>query len=319
MTTLKNILMSQKLRGLLTDSLKWLGHSMQLQGDGDELEDLNEGLIADAPAPPPEKKWYTRDCAIAIYLVVAALALIGFAMGMCAVFLEYGQCERSCRLEFCDSPNDSVCLLDSGISGRRKSPADRSKCVCRAPHLFRGEIVIDRMQKPTDTWAVDEQEQRWCSIPRNSTDGKGITYPDRNASRDDGADELHLGPCGMCSSESDRRAYNRTAMTLTGIATGAAFASIFSTRFARTIMLNTGLSPGCIDCWIGNMHQTLVHCFGTCISSSRRGCDSNGELTKCLYCDEVHSGMYFRRCAGMTRRRAGIETDICRRPGEIVT
>lgn len=42
---------------------------MQLQGDGDELEDLNEGLIADTPTPPPEKKWYTKGCAIAIYLV----------------------------------------------------------------------------------------------------------------------------------------------------------------------------------------------------------------------------------------------------------
>ena len=282
-----------------------------------ELEDLNEGLVTEEPAPV--KKSRPRWWVILIYVTLSVVAAVSLALGFCVIFCEYDQCNRSCRLEFCDGLNDSLCLLDRGITGRRKSPADRSKCKCRAPRLFEGEIEIDRMQKPTDTWAVDESETRWCSVPRNSTDGAGITYPDRNASTKDGAEELHLGPCGMCSSESDKLAYNLTAMTLTSISTRAAFASIFATRFARSVMRKTGLSEGCIDCWIGNMHQTLIHCMGTCLFSSRSGCDSNGELTKCLYCDEVHSGMWFRRCAGMTRRRAGIATDICRKPGEIVT
>ena len=256
---------------------------------------------------------------ICIWSLLAFVAIAVFSIGMCVVFCEYNQCDRSCRLEFCNGTNDSLCLLDDGITGRRKSPANRKRCLCSAPRLFEGEIEIDRMVKSTDTWAVDAAEVRFCAVPGNSSDGKGITYPSRNASIEDGADELHLGPCGACSSLQDKAAYNRTAYTLTKLSTKAAFASIFATKFARDVMQESRLSDQCVDCLIQNMRQTLIHCFGTCMFSSRSGCNEDGELTKCLYCDEVHSGMWFRRCAGMTRRRAGIATDICRKPGEIVT
>lgn len=285
-----------------------------------ELNSIVDNDTVDAPIEirGPVKPWYRRWWAITLYVIFGLIAALLFALGMCVIFCEFDQCERSCRLEFCTGVNDTQCLLNGQITGRRKSPGNRKKCMCSAPDLFQGEVEIDRMAKPADTWAMDASETRYCAVPPDSTDGYGITYENRTASTEAGAFELHLGPCGACSSESDKIAYNKTAQTLTKLSTKAAFASIFATRYAKNVMLESGLSDQCIDCWVENMHQTLIHCFGTCMFSSRAGCNSKGELTDCLYCDEVHSGVYFRRCAGMTRRRAGIVTDICRKPGEVV-
>lgn len=263
---------------------------------------------------PCYKRWYM----IALYVLSCIVVVAGIIFGLCIIFVEYGQCNRSCRLNFCNGTSDSLCLLNNGIKGKRKSLSNRKKCICTAPNLFEGSIEIDRMAKPTDTWQVDSKETRYCAVPINSTDGIGVTYKSKQDAENENATLLHLGPCGMCSSSEDKEAYNRTAQTLTKIALKATVGSIFSKKLALKKMKESGLSSSCVECWIENMYQTLIHCFGTCITSSRASCDKNGELTKCLYCDEVHSGMYFRRCAGMTRRRAGIETDICRKPGEIV-
>ncbi|OHS97288.1 hypothetical protein TRFO_09572 [Tritrichomonas foetus] len=280
------------------------------------FENLNESsqTIEYGHKKPFYKRWYM----ILLYVILSLIAVLGFTLGMFIIFAEYSQCDRSCRLEFCNGKNDSACLLDRSISGRRKKPHLRSKCICTAPKLFNGTVEINRMAKPTDTWKVDSEEKRYCAVPPNSTDFLGITYDSKEDALAADAILLHLGPCGMCSSISDKEAYNKTAQTLTKISLKAAFGSILSADLARKQMAKSGLSDKCVDCWIGNMRQTIIHCFGVCMTSSRSSCDKNGELTKCLYCDEVHSGMYFRRCAGMTRRRAGIETDICRKPGEIV-
>lgn len=289
-------------------------HFMTATEENSIFEVLNQDSTEE---PPPKKPWYKRWYMIVIYVFVSIVAAVGIAFALCIIFVEYEQCDRSCRLYLCNGTNDSQCLLDSQIKGKRKSPSNRKKCKCTAPNLFTGAIEIDRMQRATDTWKIDSEETRYCGIPPNSVDGLGITYESKEIAEADNAILLHLGPCGMCSNIEDKNAYNTTAMSLTKIALKATVGSIFSKTLAVKGMAESGLSDQCVECWIGNMRNTLIHCFGTCMTSSRASCDENGELTKCLYCDEVHSGMYFRRCAGMTRRRAGIETDICRKPGEI--
>lgn len=286
----------------------------------DETSSIYDTLTKDSTISQeikPVKPWYKRWYMIVVYILFILIAIAGIVFGLCIIFVEYGQCNRSCRLQLCNGNNDSECLLSNNIKGKRKSISNRKKCLCTAPKLFNGTIEINRMVKPTDTWSVDSNETRYCAIPPNSTDGIGFTYKSKEEAEDNNAILLHLGPCGICSNSDDKEAYNRTAQTLTKIALKATVGSIFSKKLALKKMKESGLSDSCVECWIENMYQTLIHCFGTCITSSRASCDKNGELTKCLYCDEVHSGMFFRRCAGMTRRRAGIETDICRKPGEI--
>ena len=278
------------------------------------LKDFLDDSVAITLAEPKQaKKWYRRWYMIIVYILIILIAILGFTLWMFLIFAEYGQCNRSCRLHLCEYPNMSQCLLDDSIKGKRKSPSNRKKCICQAPTLGIENLEIDRMAKPTDTWEVDKNETRYCAVPQNSS--LGITYPSREDAEADGAILLHLGPCGMCSSIDDKTAYNKTAQTLTKISTSAAVAAVFSESLSRKKMAKANLSKKCIDCWIGNIHKTLIHCFGRCIFGDRSGCRKNGELTDC---NEVHSGMYFRQCAGMTRRRAGIETDICRKPGEVV-
>ncbi|KAH0795140.1 hypothetical protein GPJ56_000983 [Histomonas meleagridis] len=285
----------------------------------------NELLISEDPSEmesfeekKPKKKCYRSWYMILLYILLGIIVILAITLWIVIVFAEYGQCTRSCKLELCEYPNMSECLLGNTITGKRKKASDRKKCICQAPELGVKDLEIDRYAAVADTWSIDKNETRYCAVPQNSTSGNGVTYASKSDAEADNALLLHLGPCGTCSSISDKDAYNKTAQTLTKTSTKAAIAAVFGEGMARNILRKTNLSEKCIDCWIGNIHQTLIHCFGRCIFGDRSGCNKNGELTDCLYCDEVYSGMYFRKCAGMTRRRAGIVTDICRKPGEVV-
>lgn len=282
-------------------------------GKKEEIDSIYEPLETNTELPEKKKKWFFRWYMIIIYIILSLILIFFIAL----YFVEYGQCRRSCRLEICKYPNMSECLLDDGIYGKRKWSISRKKCICQAPKLGIKNLEINRLVKPTDTWEVDKNEVRYCGVPPDSNDGIGITYPSKKDMEDAGAIKLHKGPCGMCSNLDDKEAYNKTALTLTTISKKASYSSVFSAKIAKKKMGKANLTSKCVDCWVENMQQTIIHCFGKCIFGSRASCGKDGTLTPCLYCDEVHSGMYFRQCAGMTRRRAGIQTDICRKPGEI--
>ena len=282
----------------------------------DEMENLEDIQSTDV-VPSKKKKWYKKWYMILIYVIFSLAAVLGFTLGMFVIFAEYGQCNRSCRLEFCQA-NDSLCFISNDITGKRKKINKRDKCLCSAPKLFSGTREVNRMSPATDTWALDAQIVEYCAIPPDlNYTGDAKTYPSKEAAEADYAILLHAGACGQCSSINDHEVYNETRFTLTKTSTKGAFFSIFSRKAAKNVMLDTGMTDGCSECWVENMRHTLIHCFGRCMFGDRSSCTKDGELTDCLLCDEVHSGVFFRNCAGMTRRRAGIVTDICRKPSEI--
>ena len=281
-----------------------------------ELEDL-ESIESNDKLSVQEKPWYKRWWAILIYVFISVVLVILFAFWMCIIFAEYGQCNRSCRLAFCNE-SDSECFISPQITGVRKNVFKRDKCMCSAPALFEGKREVNRMSPATDTWAIDEKIVTYCAVPpKDNYTGEAKTYESKDAAIADNAFLLHAGNCGECSSISDLDVYNETRFTLTKTSTKGAFYSIFSRKGALNVMRDTGMSDGCSECWVENMRHTLIHCFGRCMFGDRSSCTKDGELTDCLLCDEVHSGVFFRNCAGMTRRRAGIVTDICRKPDEI--
>jgi hypothetical protein len=286
---------------------------IELIPDGTNLNDIKSF----DEVPTKKKPWYKTKWAILMFILASILYLLLITVGMFVIFADYGQCSRSCRLEFCDQ-NDSVCLIGGGISGRRIKAHKRSKCKCTAPRLFNGTRIIRRYSPVTDTWELDNKTITACAVPAaGNFSGPAKTYPTKGAAEADGAIFLHMGNCGQCSNFNDKKVYNITAFNLTKTSTKGAFYSIFSRKAAARTMEETGLTESCVECWVENMRHTLIHCFGRCMFGDRSSCTKSGELTDCLLCDEVHSGVFFRRCAGMTRRRAGIVTDICRKPGEI--
>lgn len=133
---------------------------------------------------------------------------------------------------------------------------------------------------------------------------------------------LHCGPCGKCSNMNDAGVYYETRQTMTGIATKCAalkVLSLGSRSVASRCMKNNGarLTPGCMDCWMDNMECTKTNCFRICSLYASTG---NEEYRlKCLECDEQFCGPNFKLCAGLTRRGAGMISDIDRKSEEICT
>ena len=70
---------------------------------------------------------------------------------------------------------------------------------------------------------------------------------------------------------------------------------------------------------VENVECTKEHCWFPCMMETFLGIESSTQdsLSRCLACDEKNCGPAFASCAGMTRRRAGILTDISRNAKEV--
>lgn len=128
----------------------------------------------------------------------------------------------------------------------------------------------------------------------------------------------HCGDCGACSTVEDYATYYKTKNTLTEIARGCAFEDFIGT--SKDCFLNAGLTDDCADCWVENVKCDREHCVFPCLMESIFNMDTGtGSLSKCFACDEYYCSEMFIGCAGMSRRRAGIITDIQRDQTEICT
>jgi len=135
-------------------------------------------------------------------------------------------------------------------------------------------------------------------------------------------DRIHCGLCGKCSTEQDYNVYYDKRETLTGIAKACAIRDVFAGRedSIKCFDENAGLTPDCRDCWLLNIDCDREHCFFPCLWEAMLGIEQNRDadtLSKCFACDEYYCLDIFIDCAGMSRRRAGITTDIDRHPTEM--
>jgi len=144
----------------------------------------------------------------------------------------------------------------------------------------------------------------------------GFSYSSQEAACKDGTYALHAGPCGACSNPHDIYVLNITKNTLTTTATKCALLYLENDgeRKAFDCMKeSTGFTDSCNWCWIDNMGCDAVTCKTPCAIVKAKGepdTDPDGNLNKCLACDENYCGDPFIRCAGANRRRSGIISDI---------
>ncbi len=126
----------------------------------------------------------------------------------------------------------------------------------------------------------------------------------------------HCGCCGACSNIVDYKVYAENS-DLTEDARHCALDRLFEST--KPCFENLGLTEGCSACWAENVECTKEHCWFPCMMETFLGVDSSTKdsLSRCLACDEKNCGPAFASCAGMTRRRAGILTDINRDSKEI--
>jgi hypothetical protein len=133
---------------------------------------------------------------------------------------------------------------------------------------------------------------------------------------------LHCGECGECSNSQDIRVYEEKRQSLTEIARSCAITATFGGRSAgeRCFDDTSGLTEGCRDCWMDNVECDQRNCLFVCLWETWTGGNTNnpdGTLSKCFACDEYWCLTDFLACAGASRRRSGIETDIARDQSEI--
>lgn len=126
----------------------------------------------------------------------------------------------------------------------------------------------------------------------------------------------HCGDCGKCSTPSDVKIYDETKNTLTDTTTKCAKLGLIGGRRRATKCMQerTGLSEGCIECWVDNILCSIKSCVFTCLwrqlTSWGDEKSVGGELNDCTRCDELRCGRGFLMCAGANRRRTGIVSDI---------
>ena len=79
-------------------------------------------------------------------------------------------------------------------------------------------------------------------------------------------------------------------------------------------ILKLGFTFPCAQIWYYNTINTKKHCFSTCMKSYLTNEPNivDGQLNKCLQCDEDLSGPIFKYLSGRSRRNSGIKSEIDR-------
>lgn len=152
------------------------------------------------------------------------------------------------------------------------------------------------------------------------------TYNSSQAAAAAGEKILHCGKCGACSNLRDVGIYGATRQNLTTLTTRCAFWDLVpilgKSAASRCLKRKVGFTRPCHKCWMENIACTRRNCAGVCALEKIAPClvdnlYDDPRLRPCLKCDKVWCGKKFEKCAGATRRRAGILTDIPRQDDEI--
>lgn len=128
----------------------------------------------------------------------------------------------------------------------------------------------------------------------------------------------HQGECGSCSTLLDLVAYLK--QNLTAPVRKCGMQGFLSKTWAMNCLLSLGFTESCAEIWYFNTVNTRNKCSAICIWSwitNEPNVDENGNLNKCLQCDEDQSGPVFKYYSGRTRRNSGIHSEIDRPSDEI--
>jgi hypothetical protein len=104
----------------------------------------------------------------------------------------------------------------------------------------------------------------------------------------------HQGTCGKCSTSKDLFVYLTTDLTRPVRACGVKHFA--SQSKLRQCIKSLGFTDACTEVWLWNTLNTKKVCGLVCVASLllQRPYVINGELNKCLQCDEDKSGPIFK-------------------------
>ncbi|KRW98359.1 hypothetical protein PPERSA_03531 [Pseudocohnilembus persalinus] len=123
----------------------------------------------------------------------------------------------------------------------------------------------------------------------------------------------HQGKCNRCSTLQDLSIYLQTDLTYPVAYCG--LLGFSSKDQEKECLMDLGFTEPCAEIWYFNTQNTAKECYKPCmymLLTKQPFVDENGNLNKCLQCDEDKSGPIFKYFAGRTRRNSGIESEIPR-------
>ncbi|MCG8670809.1 MAG: hypothetical protein MI867_15470 [Pseudomonadales bacterium] len=140
----------------------------------------------------------------------------------------------------------------------------------------------------------------------------------------DGYSVTHYLACGACSTLQDLAVYGTLDLTI--MAKTCSKRSSIGAK--KSCMQEIGFSESCAEVWAYNGQKTAQTCAIECIkeyglinlllgNEDSPPVNEDGELNRCLMCDELMSGPGFQYGSGRTRRNSGITSEI-ERPDEQV-
>ena len=255
------------------------------------------------------------------------------------------QCDRQCRniysplmnqntLTSHESPYDNSTSYRQDYWGKRGNVLNRHGCICYHNSSTNTSKALMRKQQENRKQKVDFGKMNSTpkdEIGRTAYDqdysppippgdivcgANGFSYSSQEAACKDKTYALHAGPCGACSNPQDIYVLNVTKNTLTTTATKCALLYLENDgeqKAFECMKESTGFTDSCNWCWIDNMGCDAVTCKTPCAIVKAKGepdTDPDGNLNKCLACDENYCGDPFIKCAGANRRRSGIISDI---------
>ena len=185
----------------------------------------------------------------------------------------------------------------------------------------------------TGIFAIDAAytgDTKGCYIIPEYTDSNGNTIPERVYYSETGGDcsstrvcvvkkltgvdtrLIHCGQCGQCSTSHDANILYLNTNTLSDKLKKCSVYEIAGGKIDTCVDKHLNFPENCKDCYKENIKCTKKYCEFECgyeifmdIEPSK-----DGEASKCVACFEKHCGDEFRSCAGITRQRAGLITEL---------
>ena len=128
-----------------------------------------------------------------------------------------------------------------------------------------------------------------------------------------GAVVTHSGACAACSTAQDLAVYmSYFDMTAVGKKCGAE--GVISEALGERCFKNLGMTDACARIWTCDAISDAKSCGAICLKdiTTPYNLPPDCRLNDCLQCDEDAAGPKFKRFAGRTRRRTGLESSIQR-------
>jgi len=220
--------------------------------------------------------------------------------------------------------NDCWCVPDEGKECPSWRPANLTQQTIDA---FKKQTLTNPMDLPCDPY----EDENCKTVPPQTGNDKSVcvaTYSDDSCGSyklttmtHEAFDLLpssrsivtHTGACGVCSTMQDLAVY-ASIFDMTSAGKKCGVKTMISESWGTSCFEDLGFTTPCAKIWMLDAKYDTKGCKWICIKQLFKAYNlpPDCRLNECLQCDEDVAGPLFKKFAGRTRRRSGLESAIAR-------